>query len=109
MNEGAVRNKARAPRSSRVEPDPKEPSFVKTARHSALPRELVAGRHKALVFSQFTDFLKLLAERLIRAGISDLYLDGRTPAAKRGKRVVGFQRGEGDLRVNINKICDRDL
>jgi SNF2 family DNA or RNA helicase len=49
------------------------------------------------VFSQFTDFLKLLAERLDSAGISYQYLDGSTPAAERAKRVAAFQRGEGDL------------
>ena len=59
--------------------------------------ELVAGRPKALVFSQSTDFLKLLAERLIGAGISYQYLDGSTPTAERCKRVVGFQRDVGDL------------
>ena len=62
-----------------------------------LATELVAGRHKALVFSQFTDFLKLLAERLRSIGLSYQYLDGSTPAAERGKRVEAFQRGEGDL------------
>jgi superfamily II DNA or RNA helicase len=62
-----------------------------------LATELVAGRHKALVFSQFTDFLKLLAERLDVAGLSYQYLDGSTPAAERGKRVAAFQRGEGEL------------
>ena len=62
-----------------------------------LATELVAGRHKALVFSQFTDFLALLAERLQACGLSYQYLDGSTPAAERGKRVEAFQRGEGDL------------
>jgi len=62
-----------------------------------LATELVAGRHKALVFSQFTDFLKLLGERLQACGLSYQYLDGSTPAAERGKRVDAFQRGEGDL------------
>ena len=73
------------------------------------PRELVAGRHKALVFSQFTDFLKLLAERLIGASTSYQYLLGSTPEAESGKRGVGFQRGEGDLCVNGNKICNKDF
>jgi superfamily II DNA or RNA helicase len=59
--------------------------------------ELVAGRHKALVFSQFTDFLKLLGARLDAVGLKYQYLDGSTPAAERGKRVAAFQRGEGDL------------
>ena len=62
-----------------------------------LATELVAGRHKALVFSQFTDFLKLLAERLDACGLKYQYLDGSTPAAERGKRVAAFQGGQGDL------------
>lgn len=59
--------------------------------------ELVAGRHKALVFSQFTDFLKLLAARLDAAGLRYQTLDGSTPAAERGRRVQAFQDGDGDL------------
>lgn len=63
----------------------------------ALARELVAGRHKALVFSQFTDFLALLRERLDAAGLRYQYLDGSTPAAQRTQRVAAFQGGEGDF------------
>jgi superfamily II DNA or RNA helicase len=70
---------------------------AKAAEFEQLAIELVAGRHKALVFSQFTDFLKLLGERLDSAGIAYQYLDGSTPAAERGKRVAAFQRGEGEL------------
>ena len=62
-----------------------------------LAAELVESRHQALVFSQFTDFLKLLAERLHAAGLRYQYLDGSTPAAARGERVAAFQRGEADL------------
>jgi superfamily II DNA or RNA helicase len=62
-----------------------------------LAAELVEGRHQALVFSQFTDFLKLLAERLDALGVRYQVLDGSTPAAKRGERVAAFQRGEADL------------
>ena len=62
-----------------------------------LATELVEGRHQALVFSQFTDFLKLLAERLDACGLRYQYLDGSTPAAARGERVAAFQRGEADL------------
>ena len=59
--------------------------------------ELVESRHQALVFSQFTDFLKLLAERLDAAGLRYQYLDGSTPAAQRSERVAAFQRGDADL------------
>ena len=62
-----------------------------------LATELVESRHQALVFSQFTDFLKLLAERLDACGLRYQYLDGSTPAALRSERVAAFQRGEGDL------------
>jgi superfamily II DNA or RNA helicase len=70
---------------------------AKSQEFEQLALELVAGRHKALVFSQFTDFLKLLAARLDACGLKYQYLDGSTPAAERGKRVAAFQKGEGDL------------
>jgi SNF2 family DNA or RNA helicase len=62
-----------------------------------LAGELVEARHQALVFSQFTDFLKLLAERLDAAGLRYRVLDGSTPAPARAERVAQFQRGEADL------------
>jgi SNF2 family DNA or RNA helicase len=62
-----------------------------------LAQELVANRHKALVFSQFTDFLALLREPVAAAGIASQYLDGSTPAAERARRIAAFQAGEGDL------------
>ena len=70
---------------------------AKSHEFEQLAMELVAGKHKALVFSQFVDFLKLLAARLDAVGLKYQYLDGSTPAAERGKRVAAFQRGEGDL------------
>ncbi|HSW04757.1 DEAD/DEAH box helicase [Aquabacterium sp.] len=70
---------------------------AKVQEFEQLAAELVANRHKALVFSQFTDFLALLAERLQSVGIAYQYLDGSTPSAERSKRVAAFQRGEGDL------------
>jgi len=59
--------------------------------------ELLAGRHKALVFSQFVDHLQLIRERVEARNIPYQYLDGSTPAAERQKRVEAFQRGEGEL------------
>ncbi|MDP1692925.1 MAG: DEAD/DEAH box helicase [Burkholderiaceae bacterium] len=70
---------------------------AKVQEFERLAIELVAGKHKALVFSQFTDFLALLRERLDAAGLSYQYLDGSTPAAERGKRVAAFQQGVGDF------------
>ena len=70
---------------------------AKVQEFERLAIELVAGRHKALVFSQFTDFLALLRQRLDQAGLAYQYLDGSTPAAERTKRVAAFQAGQGDL------------
>lgn len=62
-----------------------------------LVQELIANRHKALVFSQFVDYLSLLRARLDELGIRYQYLDGATPAAERSVRVNAFQGGDGDL------------
>ncbi len=70
---------------------------AKVQEFERLAVELVAGRHKALVFSQFTDFLALLRERLDSAGLSYQYLDGSTPMAQRTQRVNAFQAGQGDF------------
>jgi len=70
---------------------------AKVQEFERLAQELVAGRHKALVFSQFTDFLALLRERLDAAGHRYQYLDGSTPMAQRTQRVNAFQAGEGDF------------
>jgi superfamily II DNA or RNA helicase len=79
-----------------VTPTLKRPGAKVTA-FAELAAELVANGHKALVFSQFVDFLALLREPLDAAGIAYQYLDGSTPAAERTKRVEAFQDGEGDL------------
>ena len=68
----------------------------KLAEFERLVRELVDGGHKALVFSQFTDYLDLLAERLAQMGVSHQRLDGSTPQAERDRRVAAFQRGGAD-------------
>ena len=70
---------------------------AKVQAFETIVRELVDGQHKALVFSQFTSFLKLLAERLDGCGVTYQYLDGSTPAPERAKRVQAFQRGEGEV------------
>jgi len=52
-------------------------------------REIGGEGHKALVFSQFTSFLRLAAQRLDAEGIAYEYLDGRT--TDRQQRVDRFQ------------------
>ncbi|HEY9648961.1 MAG TPA: C-terminal helicase domain-containing protein, partial [Chroococcidiopsis sp.] len=54
-------------------------------------------RHKALVFSQFVDHLKILRDYLDEQKIRYQYLDGSTPAPERKKRVNAFQAGDGDV------------
>lgn len=59
--------------------------------------ELREGRHRALVFSQFTQHLALIREALDERKFVYQYLDGSTPPGKRQEVVDAFQRGEGDL------------
>ncbi|MGN8025814.1 DEAD/DEAH box helicase [Microbacterium sp. 22242] len=56
--------------------------------------ELRAEGHRALVFSQFTSFLGLAAERLERAGLNVSYLDGST--RRRDEVVQSFRDGDQD-------------
>lgn len=70
---------------------------AKVRAFAELASELAANGHKALVFSQFVDFLTLLRAPLDEAGITYQYLDGSTPAAERTRRVAAFQQGSGDL------------
>ncbi len=54
--------------------------------------EVVAGGHRALVFSQFVGMLSILRRELERLGIAYEYLDGRT--RDREARVKRFQERE---------------
>ena len=53
--------------------------------------------HRALVFSQFTDYLAIVRGMVDAQGWTHCYLDGQTPAAERARLVDAFQRGEGDF------------
>ena len=53
-------------------------------------REVIAERHKALVFSQFTSLLSILRKKLDEEGIVYEYLDGKT--RDRESRVRRFQQ-----------------
>lgn len=57
--------------------------------------DVVAEGHRALVFSQFTSFLKKAAARLDAAGIAYEYLDGST--RRRGEVVGRFKEGEAPV------------
>lgn len=69
----------------------------KLAAFFELVEDLRAGRHRCLVFSQFTRLLDLLQEELVERGVSFLRLDGSTPTQERRSRVEAFQDGQGEL------------
>ena len=79
-----------------VTPDVSVPSS-KLSVFVGLVDELIENRHKALVFSQFVDHLRILRQALDARKISYQYLDGATPQRERKRRVDAFQSGEGDL------------
>ncbi|HEY2322244.1 MAG TPA: DEAD/DEAH box helicase, partial [Thermoanaerobaculia bacterium] len=56
-------------------------------------RGVVGAGHRALVFSQFTSFLRLVGEALSDKGFDYLYLDGKT--RNRQELVESFQRSDG--------------
>src|SRR5690606_6920033 len=53
-----------------------------------------AGHHKLLIFSQFTEMLRLIREEFEQADIRHAYLDGKTPLKKRKEEVARFQEDE---------------
>ncbi|MFZ1411643.1 MAG: DEAD/DEAH box helicase, partial [Micropruina sp.] len=54
--------------------------------------ELAAEGHRALVFSQFTTFLRMARDRLNEEKINTSYLDGRT--RDRGAKIDAFRNGD---------------
>jgi superfamily II DNA or RNA helicase len=57
------------------------------------------SNHKALVFSQFTSMLDILAKELRKRNIPFLLLTGATPAKERDKLVQEFNSDESSSRV----------
>jgi len=53
--------------------------------------DVVAGGHRALVFSQFTSFLSRVADRLAERGLAHEYLDGST--RRRAEVIERFRSG----------------
>jgi superfamily II DNA or RNA helicase len=60
-----------------------------------LARELADEGHRALVFSQFTRFLRMARTRLEEEGLTTRYLDGRT--RDRQREIDAFRAGDGDV------------
>jgi superfamily II DNA or RNA helicase len=59
--------------------------------------DLRENGHRALVFSQFVGYLKIVENWIQKEEIPYQYLDGSTPLKKREIAVNDFQKGEGDL------------
>lgn len=59
-----------------------------------LVEEIVDGEHKALIFSQFVKFLKIIETKLKKAGIKYVYLDGSTSINEREKAIKTFQEND---------------
>ncbi|HSE54276.1 MAG TPA: DEAD/DEAH box helicase, partial [Nocardioidaceae bacterium] len=57
--------------------------------------EIAAEGHRALVFSQFTSFLRRVRTRLEGEGVETVYLDGTT--RRRGEVVEEFRSGEAGV------------
>jgi len=70
---------------------------AKLERLIVLVEELKDNRHRALIFSQFVDYLTIVRERLDAASVSYQYLDGSTPGKERDRAVSAFQNGESDV------------
>ena len=70
---------------------------AKLQRIMELVRDLHSGGHRALIFSQYVDFLALLRREMEKENFTYQYLDGSTPADERLELVDAFQHGEGDF------------
>ncbi|MCY4452922.1 MAG: DEAD/DEAH box helicase [Immundisolibacterales bacterium] len=81
----------------RLVQDAGAPESSKLATFAETLDELLASRHKVLVFSQFVMHLKLIEEHLDGSGIAYQYLDGSTPAKARAERIAAFQAGRGEV------------
>lgn len=71
---------------------------VKTAMLMEELQNIIPG-HKALVFSQFTSMLDLLAESCRKNKFNFFHFDGSTPPAKRAEMVKAFQEEDSDTHL----------
>jgi len=71
---------------------------VKTAMLMHELANIIPG-HKALVFSQFTSMLNILAENCSKKGMAFFHFDGSTPPAKRAEMVSAFQQEDSETHL----------
>ena len=79
-----------------LEPEADIPS-AKLETFVQLVQNLVAAKHKALVFSQFVRHLDIVRPVLDELGVTYQYLDGSTQRKDRADAVDAFQKGDSDL------------
>jgi superfamily II DNA or RNA helicase len=80
-----------------VDPDHHDVGSAKLDRLVDDLGQVVSEGHKALVFSQFTRYLRKVRDRLDAVGISHSYLDGRT--RNRERAIAAFKDGDDDVFV----------
>ena len=73
------------------------PPSSKLAMFAETLDELLANRHKVLVFSQFVGHLKLIETHLQETAVSYQYLDGSVSVDARRDRIAAFQAGHGEV------------
>ncbi|MEV7620774.1 DEAD/DEAH box helicase [Microbacterium sp. NPDC089321] len=78
-----------------IDPDASEAVSAKLDVLLEHVQELRAEGHRALVFSQFTSYLEMAAERLREAGIGYEHLDGST--RRREDVIDGFRSGDAPV------------
>ncbi|QMU98785.1 DEAD/DEAH box helicase [Microbacterium esteraromaticum] len=88
-----LRMLALAPRL--IDPDADDATSAKLDVLLEHVQELRAEGHRALVFSQFTSYLEMAAERLGRAGIAYEHLDGST--RRREEVIDAFRSGDAPV------------
>ena len=62
-----------------------------------LAQNIIDGGHSVLVFSQFTSFLKIVAQALQNDRLPFLYLDGSLTIKQREQVVADFQKGKSPI------------
>ncbi|MDE9366668.1 DEAD/DEAH box helicase [Luteipulveratus sp. YIM 133132] len=59
-------------------------------------REISQEGHRALVFSQFTTYLRMVEQALAKAGLGTCYLDGSMTVSARTAQIDQFRTGDAD-------------
>ncbi len=97
----ALRQLALSPTMARPAHEPIDPQAraigsVKVDTVAEMVAEVAAEGHQALVFSQFTRFLDLVAEKFDRAGVRHTRIDGSLSITQRDQAVEQFRSGGAD-------------